>query len=119
MLSGQYTDQLDIYGQTVWVDLPLAEKISGIAKQSENWLDFVTGCDQYNYKIIVNPNGTYSVSSIPESLLNSTDLRNLLGKKSRQSFWNIKSRKGFPDPVYSKNGIELWQKSEVEEYINK
>ncbi len=52
-----------------------------------------------------------------DKLLNSIQIRKLLGGISKQSFWNLKSRKGFPSPAYSENGIELWKKEDIEKYI--
>jgi predicted DNA-binding transcriptional regulator AlpA len=122
MLSGKYTDQIKVHGNTVWVDLALKNQIVDIAKQSENWLDFITGCNQCRFSIIANCNGTYSIADsadiVSRSLLNSIDVRKLLGNISRQSLWNLKTRKDFPDPAYSSNGIELWRKEDIEKYIS-
>ena len=121
MLSGKYTDQMEVHGNTVWFNLTPKKRITDIAKQSENWLDFITGCNQYGYLVIANCNGTYSLAEdvklIEKSLLNSTNIRKLLGNKSKQSFWNLKSRKDFPDPAYSQDHIELWDEEVIKEYI--
>lgn len=45
-------------------------------------------------------------------LLNSIQIRKLFGI-SRQRFWQIKTRKGFPEPLYSENGIELWAEKDI------
>lgn len=45
-------------------------------------------------------------------LLNSIQIRKLFGI-SRQRFWQIKNSKGFPDPLYSENGIELWDEKDI------
>ena len=121
MLQGKYTDQMKVYGNTVWFDLTLKKWITDISKQSESWLDFITGCNQNGYSIIANCNGTYSLAGkvdiISKSLMNSFGARKLLGDISRQSFWQLKVRKNFPDPAYSQDGIELWEEEKIQEYI--
>lgn len=51
--------------------------------------------------------------------LNSIQIRRMLGNISRQYFWQLKVRKNFPDPVYSEDGIELWEEEKIKEYIKK
>jgi predicted DNA-binding transcriptional regulator AlpA len=53
------------------------------------------------------------------NLLNSIQIRKILGDISRQSFWNLKTRKDFPDPQYSNSGVELWDKEDIKEYISR
>lgn len=36
---------------------------------------------------------------------------------SRQAFWNLKSRKDFPDPVFKDGRIELWNEEDIKKYI--
>jgi len=54
-----------------------------------------------------------------KDLLNSKQIRKLLGDISRQSFWQLKVRKNFPDPEYSQDGIELWAGEKIKVYIEK
>lgn len=58
-----YTDQQQVHGNTIWFDAELKNRdlINDIAKKSENWLDFVTGCNTYGYEIMANSNGTYNI----------------------------------------------------------
>lgn len=53
------------------------------------------------------------------NLLNSKQIRKLLGGISRQSFWQLKVRKNFPNPEYSQDRIELWEEKKIKEYIKK
>ena len=121
MLSGKYMDQMEVHSNTVWFDLTLKNQITSIAKKSENWLDFITGCNQCGYSLVANCNGTYTIAGdakiITKSLFNSINIRKLLGNISKQSFWNLKSRKDFPDPIYKQGRIELWEKEDIEKYI--
>jgi len=54
-----------------------------------------------------------------KKLLNSKQIRRLLGNISRQYFWQLKSRKNFPDPEYSEDNVELWGEEKIKEYIEK
>lgn len=49
-------------------------------------------------------------------LLNSKQIRKLLGL-TRQAFFYRKKYTKFPKPIYSQDGIELWEEGIIKEYI--
>lgn len=56
-----YTDRMEVFGNVIFFDRDDKELISKISFKAENWLDFITGCDQYGFFVIVQPNGAFSV----------------------------------------------------------
>jgi predicted DNA-binding transcriptional regulator AlpA len=57
------------------------------------------------------------IKTNPENLITSSQIRKLLGGISRQSFWNLKSRKDFPTSAYKAGRAELWHEKDIREYI--
>jgi len=51
-------------------------------------------------------------------LLNSIQIRKMLGL-TRQAFYYRKKYTNFPKPVYSQDGIELWDEVVIKNYIEK
>lgn len=51
-------------------------------------------------------------------LLNSIQIRKML-ELTRQAFYYRKKYTNFPKPVYSQDGIELWNEVVIKNYIEK
>lgn len=56
-----FADQLRVHSNTVFFDSGLRNTILSVARKSDNWFDFIAGCNVHKLSVVCNPNGTYTV----------------------------------------------------------